>query len=510
MPVVKQVELDCILKLGEKSKSCFNEETFRLLAFEVIQTLKNELVVPFHSCIISVLDEITHEEKIVFSTGEYQEIPARIIKYVFPFVSRELYLGQLCVFASSKLDNSQITALKIVSHNLTSAASIWALTTKSDLDPKVSIFNCGYFQKYARERIVECGSRGMSCSILFLDIDDFKLVNDRFGEEFGDYILKVMAKILEAMAKEYGERCIAARYGGEEFTFILPGVDKEAAREFGERINERIRTEAFQNRGSETRVTVSIGVSTFPSNGGTVIDLVEAADRAKSLAKWEGKDRTRSFDDLEALATRRPELEEEDKRRKSQRAMNEYFESRRIRLYHGFRTVEKAVRLEVMDKMGQLAHCTDELQVIPLRADARDFVWKIVCDGRVENFVPSHVFLVGVPIVSIDRKTVWLELRFNADLPTDRPSYVKLDFDFVDSFTQNVESCFADLSPFKEPLNVTIEVRSRKRHFKRWWVEPETASQYGTLTPSESLDVISYTGHAVPPALGVVKVYWEW
>jgi hypothetical protein len=320
-----------------------------------------------------------------------------------------------------------------------------------------------------------------------------------------------MAKILEATAKECGEKSIAARYGGEEFTFILPGVDEKAARQFGERINDRIRTETFQHRGSETRVTVSIGVSTFPSNGETVIDLVEAADLAKSLAKWEGKDRTRSFNDLKALKpTRRSELQDEDRKRKSQRYLNEYFENRRIRLYDGFKTVEEVVRLEVKDKMGQLVNCTGELQVIPLRSDARDFVWKIVCDGRVENFVPRNVVLVGAPIMSIDRKTMWLELRFNADLPMDKPSYVELEYDFFDSFTQNVESYFMDLSPFKEPLNVTIEVKSRERNFKRWWMEPQAANQYGTLTPSESLDMISYIGRAVPPALRVVKVWWLW
>jgi hypothetical protein len=169
------------------------------------------------------------------------------------------------------------------------------------------------------------------------------------------------------------------------------------------------------------------------------------------------------------------------------------------------------VELDVKGKMGQLVNCRVKLRVIPLRSDARDFVWKIVCDGRADNFVPRNVVLVGAPIMSIDRKTIWLELRFNADLPMDKPSYAEFGYEFFDSFTQNVESYFMDLSPFKEPLDVRIEIRSGERYFKKWWLEPAAASQYGTLTfPSEPRDLLSYEGHSVPPSLGLVKVCWEW
>lgn len=129
-------------------------------------------------------------------------------------------------------------------------------------------------------------------SLLILDIDDFKKVNDKYGHMQGDAVLRSIGSILDAESRAIDE---PARYGGEEFVVALPETDPGGALEVAERIRGRIEQEPVprvEGRG-KIKVTASLGVATMPAVGVEVADLFAAADAALYEAKRTGKNRVR-------------------------------------------------------------------------------------------------------------------------------------------------------------------------------------------------------------------------
>jgi diguanylate cyclase (GGDEF)-like protein len=129
-------------------------------------------------------------------------------------------------------------------------------------------------------------------SLLILDIDDFKRVNDKYGHLQGDEVLRTIGKILGAESRAIDE---PARYGGEEFVVALPETDPEGALEVAERIRariEKVSVARVEGRG-KIKVTASLGVATMPAVGVEVEDLFAAADGALYEAKRTGKNRVR-------------------------------------------------------------------------------------------------------------------------------------------------------------------------------------------------------------------------
>jgi diguanylate cyclase (GGDEF)-like protein len=122
-------------------------------------------------------------------------------------------------------------------------------------------------------------------SLIMLDVDHFKRVNDTFGHAAGDVALRMLA---EALREELRLGDTAARYGGEEFAVILPSADVEGARLAAERLRERVKALDIPGVGS---ITASFGIATFPIHAGSRDALVTTADRALYQAKHTGRDR---------------------------------------------------------------------------------------------------------------------------------------------------------------------------------------------------------------------------
>jgi diguanylate cyclase (GGDEF)-like protein len=120
-------------------------------------------------------------------------------------------------------------------------------------------------------------------------VDNFKLVNDRFGHPVGDALLKEVATVLRHSLREVDR---VARYGGEEFAMILPRTDVASGRILANRIRERIERHVFLIQHVPIRLTLSFGVAGFaPPLMGTNEDLIGAADRALYQAKASGRNR---------------------------------------------------------------------------------------------------------------------------------------------------------------------------------------------------------------------------
>lgn len=123
-----------------------------------------------------------------------------------------------------------------------------------------------------------------SLSLLMIDIDDFKQINDSFGHKRGD---EVLVKTAETIKENSRDLDTCGRYGGEEFAVILPHADAEYAFAVAERIRKNIKLQEIQG----VTLTVSIGVAGYPDHSADIEELVQAADNALYRAKHAGKDR---------------------------------------------------------------------------------------------------------------------------------------------------------------------------------------------------------------------------
>jgi diguanylate cyclase (GGDEF)-like protein len=153
-------------------------------------------------------------------------------------------------------------------------------------------------RRYVEERLVEMfghASRfGEPLACVMCDLDKFKPVNDTYGHQAGDQILKQYARILRHEAREVDR---VGRYGGEEFILLLPGTTAEAATVFAERVRAATEAHVFTFPGGQIHCTMSCGVAAWPHPQVDGTDaLVKAADDALYVAKEQGRNRVVRFD----------------------------------------------------------------------------------------------------------------------------------------------------------------------------------------------------------------------
>jgi diguanylate cyclase (GGDEF)-like protein len=157
---------------------------------------------------------------------------------------------------------------------------------RADRDPLTGFYNHRYLHERLGEEVVRSQRGKRPVSLLMLDLDDFKLVNDTFGHLFGDRVLTWVAELIRATLRVSD---VPARYGGDEFAVILPDTDAAEARRAAERILGTFRDRPFvgEQRGP-VPIAASIGVATYPGDGRTATELIAVADRALYRVKRDG------------------------------------------------------------------------------------------------------------------------------------------------------------------------------------------------------------------------------
>ncbi|HDZ77663.1 MAG TPA: GGDEF domain-containing protein [Candidatus Omnitrophica bacterium] len=138
------------------------------------------------------------------------------------------------------------------------------------------------------EEFLRSERKKLNLSCLMLDVDNFKDYNDRFGHLVGDVILAEVARMISDSIREID---LLGRFGGEEFLLILPETDKQEALFVAERIRKTVVERVIKAYDEVLRVTLSIGVTTFPQDGQDTNELIDRADRALYQAKHVGKNR---------------------------------------------------------------------------------------------------------------------------------------------------------------------------------------------------------------------------
>jgi diguanylate cyclase (GGDEF)-like protein len=162
----------------------------------------------------------------------------------------------------------------------------------ADHDSLTDVLSRRRFQGELWQHLAEAKRYGTRGSLLFLDLDEFKLINDRLGHETGDKLLVALAALLRGRLRASD---LLARLGGDEFTIVLPHTGRDQAQALAEHLVEAIRSHTFQAAGRAVTITVSIGIALFPEDGVTVDELLARADAAMYQAKRAGGDRFRIY-----------------------------------------------------------------------------------------------------------------------------------------------------------------------------------------------------------------------
>ena len=162
-------------------------------------------------------------------------------------------------------------------------------------DALTGVYNVRYFWARFRYELLRAIRYEQSLSCLMLDLDRFKSVNDRYGHQVGDDLLRLLA---ETVSNGIRKVDIIARYGGEEFAIILPNTSAQGALQCAENIREKVSAVGLIIGDKEVRTTVSIGVSVLTENIKDESDLLQQADSALNAAKRAGRNKVLLWGDL--------------------------------------------------------------------------------------------------------------------------------------------------------------------------------------------------------------------
>ena len=155
-------------------------------------------------------------------------------------------------------------------------------------DPLTGLINRRIFDEKISFEISRIKRYGSKSSLLIVDIDNFKDVNDNFGHPVGDALLVEFALMLKELLRETD---IVARIGGEEFAILLTGTDGENGRIVAEKIRETTENKIFVIDGNEINITVSIGLAALDSTTDSYAEVYKYADKALYISKAKGKNR---------------------------------------------------------------------------------------------------------------------------------------------------------------------------------------------------------------------------
>lgn len=213
---------------------------------------------------------------------------------VLPLLHHGRPLGTLILGAKRRHafgDTVRPTLEVLASHlavSLSNARMVHKLETMATTDGLTGLFNKRAMLDQAAQKVAAAQRFGRKLSVLIADIDFFKKVNDTYGHDVGDVVIKGLGDILKRQKRTTD---VVARFGGEEFVLLCEQTDEGGALMLGERIREELSKTVFHTAIGPVTVTCSVGIATFPEIGETWDDLFKAADEALYASKRGGRNR---------------------------------------------------------------------------------------------------------------------------------------------------------------------------------------------------------------------------
>lgn len=227
---------------------------------------------------VKILFFITHQ---IFPTDKAKTLWDEILNHKHK-ISKKLKRNiEITVAALDYLTNIKN---EIENPKLIGEAFIGKIVEMSSIDSLTKLYNRSYFYVKIKEEFKRFKRYKTTFSLIILDIDNFKKVNDQFGHQKGDEILLKLGFILNKYKRELD---ICARYGGEEFALILPHTDSNEAKIISERIRKKI--EHYFKK--DFKITISIGLSNCPESSTRIQTLIKKTDEALYESKESGKNK---------------------------------------------------------------------------------------------------------------------------------------------------------------------------------------------------------------------------
>ena len=217
---------------------------------------------------------------------------------VLPLLFHGRALGTLILGASRRHafgDTVRPTLEVLASHlavSLSNARMVQKLEMMATTDGLTGLFNKRAMLEAAQQKVVAARRFNRKLSVLVVDIDFFKKVNDTHGHDVGDLVIKGLAEILKRQKRSTD---VVARFGGEEFVILCEQTDESGALHLGERIREELAKTIFHLPAGPLKVTCSVGIATLPEAGESWDDLFKAADEALYASKRGGRDRVTAW-----------------------------------------------------------------------------------------------------------------------------------------------------------------------------------------------------------------------
>lgn len=192
----------------------------------------------------------------------------------------------LQVILAHKDTEGEVEYYSTIAHDITDRKRMedW-LTYLATHDPLTGVLNRSSFQQKLHDAVGQSKQDGSSGALLYLDLDDFKDINDSFGHQAGDEILQHITQVFRENLRPSDE---IARIGGDEFAILLPNAEPANAQAIARRLLTQLGEESVTYDGQTIRLRASIGMATYPDDADTVKDLLINADLSMYAAKREG------------------------------------------------------------------------------------------------------------------------------------------------------------------------------------------------------------------------------
>jgi diguanylate cyclase (GGDEF)-like protein len=251
-----------------KYRSIFGKEIDFALG---IKNIKSVLIYPFHE----TYQDVEYKDQNVLGCV----VIGRRTKT--PFNSGEISLAKIICRESAK--------------SMTSSLNFQKVKELAIRDGLTGLYNHRHFQEMLTYTLNHADRFSTEASLLMLDVDDLKKINDTYGHQAGDAVLSSIGSTLTESLRKVD---IPARYGGDEFAVILPNTNKQGSVAVAEKIRSRLKKVTLKSDSREVPVTFSIGIATFPQSASGKELLVEKADRALYESKNHGKNRITHYGDI--------------------------------------------------------------------------------------------------------------------------------------------------------------------------------------------------------------------
>lgn len=234
-----------------------------------------------------------HFNKMNKSKGEIQQTECNLWMTV-PVQFKDRLLGVIGIGSIASPAGNEIDLMKMIADvagvALINQTMLGEAKHKANTDALTGLNNRNYLFHMAQNFVEKSIREGSPISIFLFDIDNFKHYNDTNGHDEGDTLLKELSEVIRTVTRK---NSVIVRYGGEEFIVMLPGISKEDAFIYAERLREKIAEYPFRHRETQPlgRVSISGGVASFPVDGDSIYKVIQLADMSLYKAKAEGRNR---------------------------------------------------------------------------------------------------------------------------------------------------------------------------------------------------------------------------